>query len=89
MLRASEGENGVNYREGARDGEDSAGLPGEAGSWDLRIKTTLNSPEGGESRRADLEIQTLRESNIPSTKKVPQTGETNLVMVDSVFSVHR
>ena len=85
---AAEGDNGVDELEGARNREDGAGLTGEAGAIDLRIKTTLNTPEGGGSRRIDLIVQAGGESNIPSTKNVPQAGKANFIMVNSVFSFH-
>ena len=49
VLGATNGDNSVHDGEGARNGENGAGLAGKAGSVDLRIKTTLNIPEGSES----------------------------------------
>ena len=76
MLGATNGDNSVHDGEGARNGENGAGLAGKAGSVDLRIKTTLNIPEGSESAGANLVVKTLRESNISGTEKVPQARET-------------
>ena len=86
MLSATEGDNDVDELEGARNGEDGAGLTGEARSADFRIKTTLNTPEGGRSTGINLVVQTRREDNISGTENIPQTREANFVVVDYVFS---
>ena len=88
MRSAADGDHGVDELEGAGNGKDGAGLTGEARSADFRIKTTLNTPEGGRSTGINLVVQTRRESNITSTENIPQTREANLIMVDSVFSFH-
>ena len=89
MLSATDGNHGVDELEGAGNGKDGAGLTGEAGSADLRVKTTLNTPEGSKSTGVNLVVQTLRESNVSSTENIPQTREAHFVMVYSVFSFHR
>ena len=89
VLGATNSDNGVNNGEGARNGENGAGLAGKARTVDLRVESTLNTPEGSESTGTNLVVKALRESNISSTEQVPQTRETDLIVVDTVFSFGR
>ena len=88
MISATNGDNGVDELEGAGNGENGAGLTREARSADFRIKTTLNTPEGGGSTGINLVVQARSESNISGTENISQAREANFVMLDSVFSFH-